>query len=57
MAIAEAGFEEPNVPTGNPLLKWRMFLSRLEPVSLVLLVDEYDSPLSAALNEPELFES
>lgn len=57
MAIVEAGFEEPNVPAGNPLLKWRMFLSRLEPVSLVLLVDEYDSPLSAALNEPELFES
>lgn len=33
------------------------WLKKQEPNSLVLLIDEYDTPLSSCLNDPELFNS
>ena len=37
------------------ILKLSNWLSGLKPSSLVILVDEYDAPLTACLDQPELF--
>ena len=50
------GFEcDKNEPFS--ILKFSDWLSSLGPSSLVILIDEYDAPLTACLNKPELFES
>lgn len=39
----------------DPLQQFGDFLSQQGPNSLVLLIDEYDAPLAAALDRPELY--
>ncbi len=39
------------------ILKLSNWFSSLAPSSLVILIDEYDAPLTACLDKPELFES
>ena len=54
LKFASAGFScEKNEPF--LILKLSDWLSGLEPSSLVILVDEYDAPLTACLDQPELF--
>ncbi len=40
----------------DPIDRFTTFLSRQSASSLVLLIDEYDAPLTAHLNAPELFD-
>ncbi len=51
-AATEAGIPMPEA--SNPVQRFRSFLLRQEEGSLVLLLDEYDAPLTAHLEEPEL---
>ena len=54
LKFAAAGFTtEKNEPF--LILKLSDWLSSLEPSSLVILVDEYDAPLTVCLDQPELF--
>ncbi|WP_297608389.1 AAA family ATPase [uncultured Sutterella sp.] len=54
--IAEAGFDVPETVRLDPVLRWEKFLASLKEDSLVLLVDEYDAPLTEKLHHPDLFE-
>lgn len=53
-AFANAGFEFPR-EWETTALNFMSWVSQREPQSVVLLIDEYDAPLTAKLNEPELF--
>ncbi|MDO4937821.1 MAG: AAA family ATPase [Sutterellaceae bacterium] len=58
--ILYVGFTSAGFTTGNEPLSIVRQLARwmkdLPPSSLVVLIDEYDSPLTACLDQPELFE-
>ena len=54
-AISIAGFESDPVPT-DPALRWMKFLSSQPDSSVVILIDEYDAPLTAHLDQQEKFQ-
>ena len=58
-SIREAGFALPTVPdqSAEPLRLFRQWLSERPVNSLVVLVDEYDAPLTACLHDKALFDS
>ncbi len=39
----------------NPVQRFRSFISKQDDSTLVLLIDEYDAPMTAQLENPELF--
>ena len=49
------GFVSVN-DSGSSLISLSRWFKTLEPSSLVILVDEYDAPLTACLDKPQLFE-
>ena len=55
-AVAEAGLVIESAP-GDPVGSFQTLLSRQPQSSLVLLIDEYDAPLTAPLDNRELFEA
>lgn len=55
-AVAEAGLVIESAP-GDLVGSFQMLLSRQPQSSLVLLIDEYDAPLTAHLDNLELFEA
>ena len=54
-AISIAGFEIDPAPT-DPSLRWMRFLSSQPDSSIVIVVDEYDAPLTAYLDQQEKFQ-
>lgn len=52
--FGDVGFQ----PSGryDLLIEFSRWLSSLETLSLVILIDEYDAPLTSCLDKPELFE-
>lgn len=55
LIFGSVGFQDiPDNPDKIGLLS--LWLSSLEPRSLVILIDEYDAPLTQCLNKPELFQ-
>ena len=55
-AALHAGLKVPETTT-DPISRFVSMLARLSESSLVLLIDEYDAPLTAHLDNPQLFES
>ncbi|MGN1209599.1 MAG: AAA family ATPase, partial [Duodenibacillus sp.] len=55
-AVAEAGLVIESAPD-DPVGSFQTLLSRQPQSSLVLLIDEYDAPLTAHLDNRELFEA
>lgn len=55
-AALQAGLTVPKT-TAGPFGRFASMLSRLPDSSLVLLIDEYDAPLTAHLGDHKLFES
>lgn len=55
LGFKSAGFvkEEDSIGVVRQLSQW---MRQLPPSSLVVLIDEYDAPLTACLTQPELFE-
>ena len=53
--FSEVGFQPEN--SSNVLAALDNWMRRLPSLSLVLLIDEYDAPLTICLNEPKLFEA
>ena len=50
--LAERASPETDADFGcDPIRRWRKFLRAQKPSSLVVLIDEYDAPLTAHLNE------
>ena len=54
-AAAQTGIKVPNA-SSNPFLNFSSLLSNQPISSIVLLIDEYDAPLTATLDKPELFD-
>ena len=53
--FAKAGFSAPDFGEINPFFEqFGHWMAALKPQSLVVLIDEYDAPLSCLLEEPEL---
>lgn len=50
------GFREAGYQGMPDLWQWTLWLRRQPDRSLVLLIDEYDAPLTACLNQPDVFE-
>lgn len=55
-AALQAGLTVPKT-TAGPFGRFASMMSRLPDSSLVLLIDEYDAPLTAHLGDQKLFES
>ncbi len=55
-AIAKAGFEVSDDPM-DPIDRWRQFLGARTVNSVVILIDEYDAPLTAVMDDAKAFEN
>ena len=55
--IKAAGYSEQSETRMDPITRWRRFLAARTSSEFVLLIDEYDAPLTAHLHEPDLFEN
>ena len=53
-AISLAGFQTDPASL-KPVIRWMRFLSSQPESSVVVVVDEYDAPLTASLDDPERF--
>lgn len=56
LLLADADIPVECSPDENPLFSFARYLHAQENNSLVLLIDEYDAPLSSILNDPNAFE-
>ncbi len=57
LRLLQERFEDAGYAGTGDLLTFSTWLSKLPDTSLVLLIDEYDAPLTACLNNPEAFQA